>query len=317
MIGNNILANNPLWIVDVGASGGIDPRWAKFTSSYKGILFEPDPREYDLLKSKSGKHLIVINSALSDSVNIVDFHLCEKQQASSVYLPNTDFLGNFPDVKRFDVINVIRIKTDTLNNQLKKNDIGEIDFIKIDTQGYELPILKGGGDYLDNAIGLELEVEFAPLYKNQPLFNEVDSFVREKGFELFDIRRYYWKRKESVNNGSQKGQLVFGDALYFKSPERVLLTNGITQEKIIRSICVYLVYGYSDLARTLLNNANSKGLLTKEVYDAVSINQLKFEKRSLTPNFRGKRRIQALFEKIAKSFESGWYSGTDKTLGNT
>ncbi len=316
MVGN-ILANNPLWIVDIGASGGIDPRWAKFTSSYKGILFEPDPREFDRLKSKSGKNLVVLNSALSDSANTVDFHLCEKQQVSSVYLPNIDFLSKFPDVKRFDVTKDIRIKTDTLNNQLKKNDIVEIDFIKIDTQGHELPILKGGVDYLDNAIGLELEVEFAPLYEKQPLFSEVDSFVREHGFELFDIKRYYWKRKESVNTGSQKGQLIFGDALYFKSPERVLLMDEITQEKIIRSICVYLVYGYWDLAQTLFNNANGKGLLAKEVHDKVALILSKYKKRNTLPNFRGKGRIQRLFERIRNVFNSGgWYSGTDKSLGN-
>jgi len=191
MTENNMLANNPLWVVDVGASGGIDPKWAKFTTFHKGILFEPDPREYETLNSKSGKNLIVINSALSDSSSTIDFHLCEKQQVSSAYLPNFDFLNKFPDVKRFDVTKTIKIQTDTLDNQLKKNDIAEIDFIKIDTQGYELPILKGSADYLDNVIGLELEVEFVQLYENQPLFNEVDRFVSEKGFELFDLKRYY------------------------------------------------------------------------------------------------------------------------------
>lgn len=317
MAQNDMLANNPLWVVDVGASGGIDPRWANFTSFYKGILIEPDPREYGLLNSKSGNNLIVINSALSDSVDTVDFNLCRKQQVSSVYLPNLDFLTNFPDSERFEVVKTIKIQTETLDNQLRKNSISEIDFIKIDTQGYELPILKGSIGYLDIAIGLELEVEFAPLYENQPLFNEVDSFVREKGFELFDIKRYYWKRKEGENTGSQKGQLVFGDALYFKCPERVLLMNDITQEKIIRSICVYLVYGYLDLAQTLFNKANNKGLLAKEVHDNFVLILSRYKKRNLIPNFRGKGRIQGLFEKIANVFShGGWYSGTDKSLGN-
>jgi hypothetical protein len=52
MILNNLLANNPLWLVDIGASGGIDPRWKNFTSSLKAILFEPDTREYERLKSE-------------------------------------------------------------------------------------------------------------------------------------------------------------------------------------------------------------------------------------------------------------------------
>lgn len=317
MVGNQLLANNPLWIVDVGASGGIDPKWAKFTSAYRGILFEPDPREYETLKSKSGKHLIVLNSALSDSVNTVDFNLCRKQQASSFYLPNTDFLNKFPESERFEVTKTIRIKTDTLDHQLRINGIAEIDFMKVDTQGHELPILKGSVDYLTNAIGLEIEVEFAQLYKDQPLFNQVDTFVRENDFELFDIKRYFWKRKGSIDTGGQKGQLVFGDALYFKTPEQVLLMNNITQEKMIRSICAYLVYGYLDLAQTLFYDANSQGLLAKEVHDRVALILSKYEKRNTVPSFRGKGRIQRLFEKIGNVFNSGgWYSGTDKSLGN-
>ena len=317
MVGNELLANNPLWVVDVGASGGIDPKWAKFTSAYRGILFEPDPREYEILKSRAGKNLIVLNSALSDSVNAVDFNLCRAQKVSSVYLPNHAFLSKFPDPEDYQVMKTIRIKTDTLDNQLKANGIAEIDFMKIDTQGTELPILKGSVDYLYNAIGLEIEVEFAQLYKHQPLFNEVDTFVRENDFELFDIKRHFWKRNGSINTCGQKGQLVCGDALYFKTPEQVVLMKNITQEKIIRSICAYLVYGYLDLAQALFNNANSKGLLAKEAHDKVVLILSKYEKRNTLPNFRGKWRIERLFEKIGNVFShSEWYSGTDKSVGN-
>lgn len=313
----NILANNPLWVVDVGASGGIDHRWANFTTSYKGILFEPDPREYDILKSESGKNLIVLNSALSDSGDTIDFHLCKKQQVSSAYLPNFDFLNRFPDARRFDVTKTIQVQADTLDNQLNKNDVAEIDFIKIDTQGYELPILKGSIDYLKNTIGLELEVEFVQLYKNQPLFKEVDDFVQKNRFELIDLKRYYWKRKEGADIGNQKGQLIFGDALYFKSPEQVLLMEGVNQEKIIRAICVYLVYGYVDLAKALLIKANNKKLLTDYVYRDINVIIVRFNRRNLLPDFRGKGRIRKLFEKLAKSLGSGgWYSGTDHSLGN-
>ncbi|MBF0483604.1 MAG: FkbM family methyltransferase [Candidatus Omnitrophica bacterium] len=313
----DLLENNPLYVVDVGASGGIDPRWAKFTSFYKGILFEPDPREYETLKAKSGNNLVVINSALSDSADMVDFNLCRKQEVSSVYLPNFNFLNKFPECDRFEVIKSIKIQTETLDNQLRKNSISEIDFIKIDTQGYELPILKGGRECLNNVIGLELEVEFASLYKNQPLFNEVDNFIREKGFELFDIKRCYWKRNRCKNTGSHKGQLVFGDALYFKSPEQVLLIKGVSPEKIIRSICVYLVYGYLDLAQILFNLANEKGLFTKEIHDQMALILAKHEKINFMPNFKGKNRIWGVLEKMTRMFSHcEWYSGTDKSIGN-
>jgi len=319
MKSNPLLSYNPLYIVDVGARDGMHSRWNKFTSSYKGILFEPDPKEYKLLKSKCGKNLIVLNSALSDSAGELDFHLCQKPGVSSVYWPNIDFLSKFPEVERFDVVKNIKVQADTLNNQLKKNNISDIDFMKIDTQGHELSILHGSVDYLDNLVGLEIEVEFVPLYKKQPLFNEVDSFIRKHGFELFDLKRYYWKRKESKNTRNQKGQLVFGDALYFKTPEQVLLMNRVTQEKIVRSICVYLVYGYLDLAQTLFLNANRNGLLVKEVQDEVVLILSKYEREytNMLPDFKGKGRIKLLFERIGNMFDvNSWYTGGDISVGN-
>ena len=169
----------------------------------------------------------------------------------------------------YDDCEIFDLPMVTLDFLVKKHRLQHIDFIKIDTQGHELSILKGGVDYLDNVIGLEIEVEFSPLYRGQPLFGDVDSFVRGYGFELFDIKRYFWKRKDAVDTVGQKGQLVFGDALYLKSPEQILLINGITPEKIIRSICVYLVYGYLDLAQTLFAKAHCKGLLAKDAQSKV------------------------------------------------
>lgn len=316
MILDKLLTNNSLWIVDVGASGGIHSRWSKATSHYNAVLFEPDQREYEALKSTgSGKeNLIILNSALSDSVRQIDFNLCRKQQVSSVYLPNFSFLNKFPDPERFEVIKTVKIQADTLDNQLQKNNVTEVDFIKIDTEGYELSILKGASSSLENAIGLELEVEFVPLRENQPLFKDVDDFVRKAGFELFDIKRYFWKRKIGGDYGRRKGQLVFADTLYLKTPENLLLTGKLPSNKIIKSICVYLVFGYLDLAAELFHN--TKAVIPGEVADSIAVILSKFKDTTL-PEFRGKGRLQNLFQKMTNILSSnGPYSGTDSVLGN-
>ena len=72
---------------------------------------------------------------------------------------------------------------------IKKNkkNITEVDFIKIDTQGSELDILEGSLDFLSRTVGIEVEMEFVEVYKGQPLFDEVNSFLTRNGFNLFDI----------------------------------------------------------------------------------------------------------------------------------
>ena len=309
-----LLKNNQLVIVDIGASGGIDSRWSKITEFYKGILFEPDPREYETLKNNSDGNIIVLNSALSDSKKEVEFHLCKKQMVSSIYPPNFNLLNKFPEAERFNVEKIIHLNTDTLDNQLKKEGINEVDFIKIDTQGYELSILKGSSDCIENVIGLEVEVEFEPMYIGQPLFSEVDSYVKNKGFILIDLKRYFWKRKDNKNTGSSKGQIMFGDALYFKSPEKILSISSISQEKIIRAIYVYLSYGYIDLSQVLLNDA--KNLLEEKVYILLLNILKKYEKEKIISGNRVTRKLGFIFHKLSKFLEEGHYSGADRIVGN-
>jgi len=313
-----LLNNNQLMIVDIGASGGIDKRWKNLTSSFKCILFEPDPREYSKLKENSDSNSIVLNSALSDSTKKVEFHLCKKQEVSSIFPPNFDLLNKFPDAERFEVQKNISLNADTLNNQLKKAGVNEVDFIKIDTQGYELSILQGSSDYLDRAIGLEIEVEFVEMYKGQPLFDEVDGFVKSNNFSLVDLKRSYWKRKRTRSTANKKGQLIFGDALYFKTPEQILKISNINQEKIIRSIYTYLAYGYVDLSQVLLKEAKNINLLTEEVIISLEKVIKKYEKNEIGKSFRLRKKLSNLFHKLSIIInkDGDYRFGTDQKIGN-
>jgi len=61
------------------------------------------------------------------------------------------------------------------------------DFIKIDTQGYELEILKGSQKAMTSAEFILLEVSFLDIYKNCPLAADVIRFMQENGFVIYDI----------------------------------------------------------------------------------------------------------------------------------
>ena len=91
------------------------------------------------------------------------------------------------------------------------------DVIKVDTQGTELDILKGAGSLLDKTLAVELEVERVHQYHDQPLFAEIDMFMREKGFTLRSLRRTYWRTMADKHVHSGGGQIVHGDALYILS----------------------------------------------------------------------------------------------------
>ena len=66
-------------------------------------------------------------------------------------------------------------------------EIQDFDAIKLDVQGAELDVLKGAQKKLSAATLVLSEVEFIPLYENQPLFGDVDGFLRAHGFLLHHL----------------------------------------------------------------------------------------------------------------------------------
>jgi FkbM family methyltransferase len=293
----NLLHDNPLVIVDIGASGGIDRRWTRFTHACRGILFEPDPREYERLRADGSARLVVLNAALSDTAGSVDFHLCRKQQTSSVFLPNLEFLRRFPQIERFDITRTLQMETDTLDHQLQAHAIDDIDFIKIDTQGYELPILRGSAASLARAAGLQIEVSFAPIYRDQPLFADVDAHMRAHGFELFDLKRHFWRRKDIA---SGKGQLIYADAVYFRPPEQIAGLSGLSAQKAMRALCVYLAYERTDIARELLNRLNEFGMPSAAAREHANAAIASIERRMAWRNIRRLRRLRRALAKMAE-----------------
>ena len=56
----------------------------------------------------------------------------------------------------------------------------------MDIQGAELDVLQGGENVLSSVLAMVLEAEFVPLYKGQPLYGDLDAFLRRRDFR--DVR---------------------------------------------------------------------------------------------------------------------------------
>lgn len=78
-------------------------------------------------------------------------------------------------------------KLTTLDTIMAQKPIEGSVLLKIDTQGYELEILKGAVQLLQKADVVLLEVSLLNIYINSPLVDEVMVFMKEKGFYLYDI----------------------------------------------------------------------------------------------------------------------------------
>lgn len=206
--------NETIRLIDVGARGGIDPRWAPYHDTLDVIAFEPDTVECDRLNSTAFPYRIrFLPVALGDTDNRTStLHLCRQPGCSSLLEPNMDFCGMFPYAESMEVVGQYPLTLQRMDSVVRDFEPG---VIKVDTQGTELDVLRGAGHLLDSAIAIELEVEFVPQYRGQALFCDVDIFMRAQGFTLRGIKRSYW-RARAQHTHSHGGQIVHGDALYLR-----------------------------------------------------------------------------------------------------
>jgi FkbM family methyltransferase len=305
-------------LLDIGARGGVQWPWDHVSRELLSlVLVEPDPTEAERLqKELRANEGIVLQHALWREETTLTLNLNRSPGTSSVYLPNRQFIDQFPEAERYDVLEKLEMTTKTIDVISSKFQMPQVDFAKIDVQGAELAILEGGCNFLAaNLVGLEVEVEFSELYSRQPLFGVVETFVRERlGLELWDLRKTYWKYEQGKNiPGPIKGRLVFGDALFLRPLLGMdiwlsSMSTDTAKEKVIMLVVSALVYGYVDYATALLEAQS-----LERYFDLPVKQGLQCVVNSLCKGFRpirhGSSLLFAIFDALARAFQpthEGW-----------
>ncbi len=316
-------------LLDVGARGGVQWPWNQLPHDALSVIsVEPDPDEAAQLRAQfaaSGGDGKVLSTALWRSDETLSLNLTRSPGASSVFTPARQMLEQFPEAQRFDIMRKIEVRARSIDGLAARGEMPAVDFAKIDTQGAELAILEGGvGRLSKDLVGLEVETEFARMYADQPLFADLDSFVRRNlGLELWDLRKTYWKYNEGADAaGPTKGRLIFGDALYLRSLdtlERWLqqMPRSEAGEKIVMLALTAYVYGYLDYATAVLNSPVATRLAEPHHLSAL-LGTVRACGNGFRPFRDGNSYIYFLLDGLARAFKpthGGWAS-VDYHLGS-
>tara|TARA_X000001036_G_scaffold197662_1_gene186096 strand:- start:858 stop:1796 length:939 start_codon:yes stop_codon:yes gene_type:complete len=187
---DKLLEGKKLIGLDVGAQGGFNSD--KFFPKKYNKYFEPilvDPLK-DSLKDEQNKY--IINKGLWSSKSIRKLFILNKRpQSSSMYEPDKKSLAIYDfeekDFHLFDVSKTEMVECDTLSASLKGLNINTLDYLKIDTQGAELEILKGLENY--RPLIIKCEIQIFPMYKKEPSWTEVTNLLYKLGYMVSD-----WKK---------------------------------------------------------------------------------------------------------------------------
>ncbi|NGO52238.1 FkbM family methyltransferase [Allomesorhizobium camelthorni] len=209
-------------IVDVGAYLGATSAWFLRNFPRAHVYpFEPDPRSYDRLRgnvegvARAHPSDVALSSAKGEAV----FNLGTQGFISSLYSREEERRRYYR--RDFTMVDRVPVKTDTLDNLFHEMTI---DVLKLDTQGAELDILRGGEGLLKRGAVSIIVTEFFFIqhYAGVPLLDSVWSYLRQFGYEIYNL----FKGSQAAN-----GQIRYGDAIFVSPGFRHTVIDAVPDEE--------------------------------------------------------------------------------------
>jgi FkbM family methyltransferase len=177
-------------VLDVGANvGQFGDHLLSLGYQGKLVSFEAIPTVHGRLqqhaRNRSASWIVAPCAALGSGQGSIDMNISANVLSSSVLPMCEAHLSAAPASKYGDRQTVAMARLDELARPLVPKSARLL--IKIDTQGYELEVLKGATDLLPQTAGLQIELSLAPLYEGAPTFVEMMQYLQAAGFEPFGM----------------------------------------------------------------------------------------------------------------------------------
>lgn len=176
-------------VFDIGANQGQYAEMLRRQVGYKGLIvsFEPIPAAAAHIRKKqqNDPNWLLMECAIGDQDGFQDFHVMNASQFSSLSAPRHTDTTLF--IKQNAVKETIRVKTQRLDSaltQLREHTDFKRPFLKMDTQGFDVSIVRAARTVMQQFVGLQSELAIARLYETAIDFREALTEYEQCGFVL-------------------------------------------------------------------------------------------------------------------------------------
>ncbi|MBI3831428.1 MAG: FkbM family methyltransferase [Planctomycetes bacterium] len=268
------------FLVDVGASGGIGQHWQVFQDHLRAVGFDPLVNEVKRLNDCNPNPKIKYEEAY-----VVCRRLEEKrlQDQGAPKLASKNNQSIFRSSSRAALLSssenyvkehynsgqeiVFSGKRVQLDDFFSPDSYAQLDFLKVDTDGNDLAVLLGAEAIFKagGVLGISVEVQFhGNLGDNSNVFANIDAYLRNRGFSLFDLYVYRYSRADlpspfawDIPAQTLEGQIMWGEALYFRD---LCLPNyeemwafKPDEAQILKLACLFELFCLNDCAAKIIN----------------------------------------------------------------
>ena len=294
----------PLTIIDVGGRGGVNSEWSVFGSQASIFCFEPDEAECIRLNADGPENVTYIPTALGEKTGPETIYEARLKYSSGLYETRMDYFKRFVNWRNGEIVGSQVIHVKSLQDAMRDHAIPPFDFIKLDAEGAELDILKGGVAAISDgrALGVLSEFRLHREINGSPPFHQLDGFLQEQGFRLYDMtvnhhgrvalpypqqEDYRLPSGERFFAYTRHGQLQDGDALYFRD---LIGQLNLDPLKVLKLAALMEIYSLGDCAAELI------------IDNRVSIGSLVDPGRLLDLLVRGMTGIETNYEEYIRSY---------------
>lgn len=191
-------------VLDIGANDGRYVTELR-ESGWKGkiVSFEPQPAVYKRLENRMKNDAAWSGHQLG--LGSTDSTLQMNAYGLDVL---SSFLKKKEDDQSLKQIDVPVKRPDSMFDDIMGGS--KKPFVKIDTQGYEMEIIRGFGSRIEDVIGWQIELSVQPIYESQPTMEEVITCMRSNNFSL-------WRIIPGLRQPSTLQAMEY-DGIFFRNP---------------------------------------------------------------------------------------------------
>jgi len=191
--------------------------------------------------------LVLLPYAIGDGATHT-LYINNDDATSSLFPLDHESNSRFNHISTLETVRTERVDTHPLDDVLPA---GPVDFLKLDVQGAELMVLQGASATLRRAAVVHCEVEFSPIYRDQPLYPEIHAELATHGYYLVDLLTTGRYDYLTASAGRSSDRLLWADAVFFRDSDEV-------EHLAAQALIAAAVYRKPTLAEHLLGRARDE-----------------------------------------------------------
>lgn len=277
-----LFKDDPFIYLDVGCRGGVSEVWKTLNPDFIYYGIDPDAEEINrLTENESNPNYHYFNYFAGLPPDDMFFKDDEARNLTKEEFEYYNPWMNYsfhrareiqkqpPEIDNIDLMpqNNETAERIPLGEFIQNHSIQNLDFLKIDTDGYDYEVIASADPAIDELQTLGMSIE---IFINQPYFKSsnsiyhIDPFLRKKGFILHELKLRKHSRKDLPAKFlfsncilTATGQPVWADAIYAKngaSPHfSALFNKSLSTIKLLKLACIYDVFHLPDCAAECIN----------------------------------------------------------------